>query len=231
MIQNRNNPAEHGSAFFYIIIAIALFAALSYTVSKNRNGNTNIYTEEQAKLAAQEIIEYGNTVTNAVQKLRLRGCSDTDISFENNVVAGYSNGGAPADNSCDVFDTNGGNINLPTFNRNFYDPSAPAFTEISFNAENNITGVSSTEAELMAFVSRLDQNICDSINQILHDSNSFTDADGASVGSTQFTGAYNSSPVTLCDGTADGTTSGCCFESTGCDTGACYHFYQVLIPR
>ena len=47
---------EAGNIFFFILLAIALFAALSYAVSSNRGGSTNIFTEEQSKLAAQEII-------------------------------------------------------------------------------------------------------------------------------------------------------------------------------
>jgi hypothetical protein len=229
-MQKNKTAQENGNVFFYILIAIVLFAALSYAVSRNRGGNTNIYTQEQAKLAAQEIIEHGNTVANAVQKLRLRGCSDAEISFENTVIGGYTNG---TNTSCQVFHTDGGNINVPNFNQNFYDSSAPALNEISFNGENNIIGLASSDAELISYVSRLDQNICDTINQTLNVVNSYSDADGLDAGDNthNFTGTYSTTPETLCDGTADNTYAGCCFESTGCDTGSCYHFYQVLIAR
>ena len=103
-----DRKTEQGNVFFYILIAVALFAALSYAVSRNNTGSTDIFTDEQAKLAAQEIIEYGNTVANAVQKLRLRGCSDTEISFENDIIDGYENG---TNTSCQVFHVDGGDIN------------------------------------------------------------------------------------------------------------------------
>ena len=170
-------------------------------------------------------------MANTVQKLRLRGCSDTQISFENSAVSGYANG---TNTSCQVFHTNGGNINFPTFGETLYETNAPTLPEISFNAENNINDISSGEAELVAFVSRLKPDICDEINLSLNDTASFSggafSADGAA---DNFTGAYSSSPDTICSGDADGTTSGCCLETTDCtgSSNACYHFYQVLLSR
>jgi len=128
---------EKGNVFFYILIAVALFAALSYAVSRNNTGSTDIFTEEQAKLAAQEIIEYGNTVANAVQKLRLRGCKVEAshlqgatvnlgliaINFGNDINQRVDNTpihmeedftATPSDGSCSVFNSNGGNINAFT---------------------------------------------------------------------------------------------------------------------
>ncbi len=114
-----NNNSQAGNVFFYIFIAIALFAMLSYVVSRDNDSSSTMFTEEQAKLAAQEIIEYGNTVANAVQKLRLRGCSDTEISFANDSYT-YHNGtlkhpaghnpNARTDETCDVYKEKGGGI-------------------------------------------------------------------------------------------------------------------------
>ncbi len=222
---------ENGNVFFYILLAVALFAALTYAVSNNKDGNINIYDEEQAKIAAQEIIEYGNTVANVVQKLRLRGCSDTEISFENDIISGYANG---TNTACQIFHADGGNINVPAFNQNIFDSNAPIINEISFNGENNINGLASSNAELIAFISRLNQNICNRINQLLNNTDSYSDAGGLDVGDNthNFIGTYNSTPETLCDGTADNTYAGCCLEAgTNCNGDACYHFYQVLIPR
>ena len=101
---DKHYPSERGNALLYILIAVALIAALSYVVSRGQRGNTSTLTDQQARLAAQEIIDYGNDLANAVQKLRLRGCTDTQVSFENNIVTEYTNPNAPADKSCHVFD-------------------------------------------------------------------------------------------------------------------------------
>lgn len=151
-----NRASESGNVFFYILIAIALFGALSFAVSQGNRGNTSLLTDQQARLAAQEIIEYGETVANAVQKLRLRGCSDTEISFENDIVAGYENTNAPSDNSCHVFDVNGGGVN--------YDNSLGAWL-ITGNLKIQDLGSSSTNLNLIR--PSLQQTVCDNINNIL----------------------------------------------------------------
>lgn len=223
-----NQKKECGSVFIYILMAIALFAALTYAISNNKGGNTNIFTEEQAKIAAQELIEYGNTMAKTVQKLRLRGCQETQISFENNNVSGYTNGTNP---TCQVFNQQGGNINFPAFGDTTYDANAPALDSISFNADNHIINIGSAEAELIAYVSGIRQNVCEEINQIVHgNGTAFTGGD-ITVGSTKFTGTYAGAPDTICSASADATNTGCCQETSGCNGGACYHFYQVLIPR
>jgi len=173
---------ERGNVFFYILLAVALFAALSYAVSRNNTGSTNIFDEEQAKLAAQEIIEYGNTVANAVQKLRLRGCSDTEISFENDLSSiDYSNTGSPTDESCHIFKSNGGNIaymSPPEISQTYEDSEGIFFQNLynqyRFTGNGAIENVGTDAAELIMF-NRMRESypnailICDYINNIVGD--------------------------------------------------------------
>ncbi|MEM6781224.1 MAG: hypothetical protein AAF569_05125, partial [Pseudomonadota bacterium] len=74
--------SENGSAIFYILIAIVLLAALTYSFTQSTRTSGDNLTDQQASLIASEIIEYGNTITNAVQKLKLRGCADDEISVQ-----------------------------------------------------------------------------------------------------------------------------------------------------
>ncbi len=101
---------EQGSVFFYILIAIILLAALTYSVAQSSRNNTNIITEQQAKIAAQNIIEQGQTVSDAVQRLILRGFNETQISFENGTVADYELASCAID-TCKIFNLNGGGLN------------------------------------------------------------------------------------------------------------------------
>ena len=67
-------------------------------------------TTQQAKLAAQEILEQSEIVKTAFQKLILRGYQPTDISFENNIIAGYTLSTCTIDD-CKIFATSGGALN------------------------------------------------------------------------------------------------------------------------
>jgi len=162
-------------------------------VSRNNTGSTNIFDEEQAKIAAQEIIEYGNTVANAVQKLRLRGCrivaddiqdSHIDIStmglnFGNNenktidgmpIHAEVDFTGAPPDGSCSVFDVNGGNINAFThINPNPVTPVGNVFKSGHGSiAARNYLGIGEDGIRDLAWhISDINHEACIKINEFL----------------------------------------------------------------
>jgi len=227
------NNSESGNIFFYILLAIALFAGLSYAVSQGNRGNTSTMTDQQAKLAANEIIEYGQTVANAVQKLKLRGCSDTEISFENDVVAGYENPNSPTDNSCHVFDINGGNLNFanppePFANTgpNFFDGKY-SFIHASEWAGNGNTCATSSCSELMLLMSFLNESVCNEINSLLGYNTDIRDSD---LGGSQFKGSYlyNNTIANESTGVNAAGANSACFFRTSDNT---YTFAQVLIAR
>ncbi len=187
--------SQRGSVFIYILIGIALFAALSYAVSSGSRNSTTALTGEQAKLAAQEIIDYGNTVANAVQKLRLRGCGDAEISFENSQSTDdYTNANAPNDNTCHVFNQNGGNVSYNYISETAINSSfntIAAYNEYRFR-EVAINEVGTIENELIIQPVNLKKAVCIEINNILgvdNPSNSppLEDHTGAAF----FTGTYS----------------------------------------
>lgn len=99
--------AQHGNALFLILIAIALFAALSYAVTQSGRGNFNIDREKQ--MIDQAVSEQCNaSVDYAVNKVKiLNGCDSSEISYE--LADGTNaNTDAPADERCHVFRANGG---------------------------------------------------------------------------------------------------------------------------
>lgn len=220
MITRQQINKESGNIFVYILIAIALFGALSFTVSRSNRGNTSTFNDQQAKIAAQEIIEYSQTIANAVQKLRLRGCTDTEISFENNIETGYTNGNAPTDNSCDVFHINGGGAN--------YSNTLGAWL-ITGNLKVADIGSSTTNLNLL--LPGLQQNICEFINQNLGTSEPAT-IDTYSGTVSKFTGVAASytaatSPIIGDTATDYAGRTAFCFQKASND----YEYIQVLIAR
>ena len=89
-----------------ILIAVALFAALSYALSQQRDGTKGLSTEK-VRLLASDVIDMGNGLADANARLRLRRIADTAISFENSTVIGYINPNC-TDDSCKIFAFDGG---------------------------------------------------------------------------------------------------------------------------
>ncbi|MDD9901342.1 MAG: hypothetical protein OXT65_10215 [Alphaproteobacteria bacterium] len=110
---------QNGNALFLILIAVALFAALSYAITKSGRGSGSIERETQSLDAAQAI-QYIGSIQAALQRLLLSGCSDTTVSFhydsdgdstlETNGDDDYYNPTSPVNYSCHVFHENGGNL-------------------------------------------------------------------------------------------------------------------------
>ena len=84
MPQNKQDAitAESGNAFFMILMAIVLFAALAFTFSRGmQQGGENI-SNRQAELAASDIVTYAQKIERGVQSILARGLSESDISFD-----------------------------------------------------------------------------------------------------------------------------------------------------
>ncbi len=114
-----NKNAQRGNAVVFILIAIALFAALAFTFMRGAKTGQGNLTAGQAKLGAQELIAKGNALEKGVDRLRQRGCSEMQISFANSIFATHGgviqqgdghNPNAPVSGECDLFKSAGANL-------------------------------------------------------------------------------------------------------------------------
>ena len=112
-LNNTIRNTQAGNVFVFILAGIFLFGALIFTFTRGASKGTTSLSKHQARVAAQEILNYAQTLELAVSRVRRNGCSENQISFENDVVAGYINANAPVDNSCHIFKDNGGKMIWP----------------------------------------------------------------------------------------------------------------------
>lgn len=241
---NRSFPsasAESGNVFFYIMVAIVLFAALSYAVSQSNRGSVSAMSEEQAKLAATEILEYASVLTNATAQLRLRGYKDTEISYENAMAPGYANA-ACTEEACKIFSTEGGGVSYRAPPEEWLDTSRAAeagYGAWVFSGENEIDrvgtdGAAAANKDLIVFLPYVKKALCIEVNKKTGVTNPAGDppreADTIAAYTALFTGTYvHGESLTLPD--PDKGKSGGCFEGGGTPSLGTYHVYQVLMAR
>lgn len=163
-----NTNAQRGNVMFYILIAVALLAALIFAVAQSGRGNIKHVSDEKARMLASEIVDYSSAVATAFAQLRLRGCTLEQMNFENDIIAGYANGGAPADLTCNIFALAGGGV---TFKR----PPDDALTATGihvFSAGAELDHIGSTCADdrcadLIMFTGPLSEIVCIQVNDQL----------------------------------------------------------------
>jgi hypothetical protein len=89
---------QQGNALFLILIAVALFAALSYAVTQSGRGGGSVQ-REQALIAASQMTQFPATVRTAVTRMILTGTGVSDLDFVATTGEAY-----------EVFDAAGGGV-------------------------------------------------------------------------------------------------------------------------
>ena len=214
----------------YILLAIALLGILTYAISRGSRVSTNSLTSDKARIAANEIIDYAQTVAGVVQALRLRGCSETQISFESSETGSdYTNAGAPSDNSCHVFNMGGGKLN-------WLSSTSDSANGISgFSGNYKITNIGDADkAELIYVYAPVSKETCININQKLgitnpDDEPPSNDTVGTAI---KFTGSYDDAGAIIVGNNGEETVfagkTAACFDGP---PAGFYYFYQVLLAR
>lgn len=86
----KNQSAERGNVLFLILIAVALFAALSYAVTSATRGGSDSGSGEKAQLQAASILNYQTALKVAVDRMVISGVSPDDIDFTRPSDAGFN---------------------------------------------------------------------------------------------------------------------------------------------
>lgn len=120
----RHTRSQCGSILFMILLAVVLFAALSYAVTNSIQGGSKDGSSESADAAAAEILQWFAAVDNAVMRMKLNGIAYEDMSFRHDsklysgiIIYGYSNNSRCTSDTCRVFRANGGGVSAPQFEK------------------------------------------------------------------------------------------------------------------
>lgn len=249
--------SQAGNAVLYILIATALFGALSYSFMRGGQSGQGNLTKHQARLAALEMIDQANKIERAVQKLLRNGCSETELNFNHSSFPTsmmLSNTGARPDGSCDVYGTAGGVP--PLFypkEAGYYEdqPSGGHFRKLYFpvsvyilNVGTNYSGsqtqdIINKSKDLTIAVNFTNKQVCEEISRIT----GFSDTlfDGSALYSNNFTtqsrynnGIGGSVIIRAYDPIFSGKMAGCFYQGNAAISHMAfprYIFYRVLIAR
>ena len=225
-----------GNALFLILIAVALFAALSYAVTQSGRGGGSV-DRETAALSASQAVQFVSSLEQAVTRMKITsGCADTDFNFDDAALTGYNNTTAPSDESCDLFSAAGGGLTYQSPPAGLNDGSEWVFTGMT-----NVLGVGTdgetdpATHELIAMLFNVTPEACREINSRVGLGNTII-IDRNAIDETPFVGTY-----TNVDSIAGPTASTTCSAQPLCGYyNACFQesnvgqrivYYHVLLAR
>lgn len=215
---------QRGNALFLILIAVALFAALSYAITQSGRGGGTI-NKEQAIISAAQMTQFAAGIRAVVSRMVVTGTAIDDVSFERDMTQ------APCDTTpqnC-VFSPAGGDAT-------YTDPPPNTGTTWFFapvNQGNYIADVGTntdlTGTEAMGFMQITSEALCKAINNGLGLGNSVVNNTGMldelSIGSnTNAAYGVRGSVVDAYPGEA----FGCTYDSGGL---AMYVYFHAMIEQ
>lgn len=163
---------QRGNVLFLILIAVALFAALSYALTQSSRSGADGLPKDKAKLAASDILQYATSMEQAVNRMQLIGRVPEhgfDFSFAG-VIQNNANTTCTT-NACRVFHPDGGGVTPRLTDEKYIDKTSGMYIADSALARRpeirviSVPGVGSDEDDLVLYIFSLKPEICYIINE------------------------------------------------------------------
>lgn len=226
---------ETGNALWFILIGVVLLGVLTMVLSRSGSSVDQTADVEQLRVASGQILRYAQSIEAGIQNMKLRGVSESDISFANSVTAtDYTNANCTA-TDCLVFDVGGAGLVYRNFD------SVNGGTDWIFTGANNVgttagpigTTADGTGNDLVMLLPGVSEALCIQINRDLNVGTAGTlPAETTGVATAAFTGDYPTGGPTILDGDPtpfelDNEKAGC-FINIPPNPDVIYFYYTVL---
>ncbi len=231
MTRNKSRTkAEAGNALIYVLIAIALFAALSFTLSRQTNNNQEAGTlrPEEVELAASRVLSYAAQAESSIDQMMYTNTTIDELDFILPGEATFDD--APLVNK--VYHPGGGGL-VP----GKLDPKVIAQVNTTPSAGwylgrfNNVEWTGSTGTDVILTAHQLHRDICADINLKITGSPTIPAVSGGTLQSylvdVRFHSGSNADfEIADCIDCAD--YNALCVSDTGSNI---YSFYNIIKAR
>lgn len=225
---------ESGNVLFLILIAVALFAALSYAVTSSTRSGGGDASSETNLISSAQVTQYPASVSTAIVRMIIAGTTVSEIRF--NRPSEFS---TLDSNAIGVFHPSGGGATYVTAPADVMVSGSPG--NWTFNGELEVPDIGTSGAggnDIIAYLIGVKQAICSKINQehglgttipVLSADRSGDYADRMyDDGSSDYSLPSTDVPdIDNGSGAFDGKPFGC-FQNFG---GGDYVYYHVVVER
>ncbi len=234
---------QRGNILFLILLAVVLFAALSYAVTSSTRGGGKDASPEKYKTMAAQLVQFGTLVEQSIIRARtVGGAPEWGLDLDDGSGPSTSNNNNTCtDPGCLIF-TKPGRTGLMTsvkFGEEYVDPAFrannPSYgggsgTEMSFRMIP-VAGMGTALPDLLYTIQGLTPALCQAVNESLW-GRAYSEEEGYGGGiqaySGTLTGPLTSTAPNLWDGFYTGKNTAC-IGRLGSGYGG--DFYYVVMPR
>lgn len=230
--RSAGRSSERGNALVYILIAIALFAALSFTLSRTtETEEAGELDEERAQFYATQMIGYATTAKSVVDQMIFSGASIDELDF---VLPGHVMFDQGS-NINKVFHPQGGGLNQGVLNKGMVAEVETLVPQPGWyiGRFNNVDWTDTNAKEVILTAYQITKPICQNINRIATGSIAIPvleDSIRETLIDNEFTGAVNIDLTTE----DDGICPECANKATLCVQNrakTAYAFYTILADQ
>jgi hypothetical protein len=226
--QTRLSNRQAGNAMIYVLIIIALFAALSFVLSRQgSNSESSTLSTQQTEIYSTQILQTAMQIKQAVDSVLYSGSGTTldTLDFTLPSDPGFDN--APTVHK--VFHPDGGGVTMPLLPADATTPAANPAPGWYLGRFNNVEWTETAATDVILTAYHIAQPICQRIDQKLTGSTtipvSTTTLKNMLIPASFFSGSNSDLTAAAC--------SGCNGQPSMCvqDTDGSYSFYSVIEQR
>lgn len=237
---NQKRVSERGNVLFLILIAVALFAALSYAVTQSTRSGSGTTDKEKSVLSGASMTQYPTAMRTSIVRMVLGGTDISDIVFD-----APANFATMSDVSVSIFHPTGGGAVFQQAPADYMSGNSQGDWFFNANWDIPLIGIDGAGGnDVIAFLPGISQSVCRGINEefvisptgctstdgLIPDLNAATtDAnvrDNYEEGDTFPVGDQEDLANATCT-VFSGQPSGCFYDSDNSE----YVFFSVLLER
>ena len=227
-----------GNVLFLILIAVALFAALSYAVTSSSKGGGSGIAKDKAKILAAQFVQYGMVREQALTRMTLNGVPEYGFDLSSNITYPSVTNATCTNNECKLFHINGGGISASYLDESAFDKSLTGANSPTIFKKNifraiQVLDVGSDLDDLVMQIHLIDKNVSIEINRAMGINDGGSPPTDSPPGQAEYSGTLSAFPIS---GTGVIGDEAAIFK--GQRTFCTYHnatwgytYYHVLIAR
>jgi hypothetical protein len=228
--------SQKGNVLFIILIALVLFGALAYAITRSGLGKGNV-DRETAVLQAGQLTQMLTSYVAGVDRLIADGCEPQQISLDGFEVAPNAGAGdtvnpnSPADRRCHLIDQVGGKApRIPAVALDGRSPAPNGYGLVDTHRNFTVKGIPlGWSKSVVIMVPYLSNAVCTEINRKLFNVSSIPVTTGTTNNYQPWSGSWGGPGEPDCPGSALGNNL--CGGEMGCFRMPSYDDYWPLTTQ